>query len=774
MQRVLAFFIMMFFIPQTSIASGLLFSVAADGLPVSLNFTLCLNGQGPLSCQVYTASASTLTITPTVPNHVYPAIGIKINTPGYTPSGCTPIPNGYCLFSASSRTPANITVNPSSTLSYWVATNGNDSASGDYNHPLLTIQQAQNRVRSNPLRGVYTITVNIRGGTYRLNNTLTFNQSDSGTSSGSVIYRAAPGETPVISGGQQITGWTLQNAGLNIWQAQTTVNTFTMPRQLYVNGARRTRARTQTYPNYYTPTAAGYTYNYTGGSDPQYPPTWAQPTDVEFVTATQWKMMRCSVAQVNSNTNVVMQTPCWTNANTYPSPWNFYLISWLENAYEFLNTPGYWYLGPTSSPTTKIVYYIPLPGENITTADVELPILQTLVQGTGNSTTPISYLTFQGLNFQYATWLDIDSSTNSSPSSSSGYVCDQSGFHLLGTNHSSVLNIIGHDQNVTRMPGNVSFIYAQHITFTNNTFQHLGAVGLDFDTGGEFNQIVNNTFYDISGAGIQVGGVSPQDHHPVGLQLTTDNLISNNLVQNIGQEFYDAPGIYVGETTRTTVQYNDIQNVPWAGIAIGWGWGLLDPDGFPGLPNATQYMWGVYPTPSAAMGNQIFHNRIQNFLQQLWDGGAIYTTGYQGTSLANGEVIAFNVATNKRAAAGGNTFYTDGGSRYITLSDNVSLYNPSGFFDYGPCGLPDSFPAVPPNVQPCTLNSLNYGTDMGGCIPYGNMIVTNSYFVDATTFYLPCLIYNPSYPVNVALVNNTQVTDSSQVPASILSSAGRQ
>ncbi|MDR3476781.1 MAG: hypothetical protein P4M14_01965 [Gammaproteobacteria bacterium] len=776
MKRILTFIITIVtpFIIQASFAkSGLLFNVTANGLPAKLNITLCLNGNGSLSCQTYTVSASTLSIKTTIPNHTYPAIGIKVNTPGYTPAGCTPIPNGYCLFSASDTTPSSLTINPNSMLNYWVATNGNDAASGDYNHPFLTIQQAQNTVRNNPLRGKYTIIVNIRGGLYRLNNTLTLNQSDSGSRSGSVIYRAAPGESPVISGGKQITGWTLHDPVLNIWQAQTTVSTFTMPRQLYVNGVRATRARTQAFPNYYTPTSTGYTYSYTSGSDPQYPPTWAHPTDVEFVTATQWKMMRCSVAGVNNN-DVVMQTPCWTNANTYPLPWNFYLLSWLENAYEFLNTPGYWYLGSTSNSTAKIIYYIPRSGEDLTTADVELPVLQTLIQGSGDQTTPIQYLSFEGLSFQYATWLDINSTTNSSPSSSSGYVCDQSGFHLLGTNHSATLNIIGHDQNVTRTPGNVSFIYAQHITFANNTFQHLGAIGLDFDTGSEFNQIVNNIFNDISGAGIQIGGVSPQDHHPVGSQLTTDNLISNNLVQYIGQEFYDAPGIYVGVTTHTVVEHNDIQNVPWAGIAIGWGWGLLDPDGFPGLPHATQYMWGVYSTPSAAHRNQIRHNNIQNFLEQLWDGGAIYSTGYQGTSITDGQVISYNVAQNKRVAAGGNTFYTDGGSRFITLNDNVSLNNPSGFFDYGPCNKSDSFPAVPPSPELCLLNSLNYGTDMGGCIPYGDLNFTNNYLGDIIIFYNPCIIFNPDYPVRLSLNNNIQVSSSSQVPASILNAAGRQ
>ena len=749
--------------------TGTFFSVNASGLPASLSITLCLNGNAPATCQVYTIAATSLDMVTSTPNHTYPSAGIKVNMPGYGLTGCTPNSNGYCVFSVSDTATASVTITPNATLNYWVATNGNDAAIGDFKHPFQTLSHAQAVVRSNPLRGIDAININIHSGVYRLSTTLAFSAADSGSSSGSIVYRAAPGETPEISGATQITGWTLHDPVLNIWQAHTNVNTFTMPRQLYVNGTRATRARTVAYPNYYTPNSTGYLYSYTSGSDPQIPPTWNNPSAVEAVTATQWKMMRCPVQQVNGN-QVVMQTPCWTNANTFPSPWNFYLLSWFENAYEFLDTPGEWYLDPT----TKIIYYIPLPGEDITTADAELPILQTLIQGVGDQNTPVSYLSFQGLTFEYATWLDINSGTNSSPSSNNGYVCDQSGFHLLGTNHNAIANIIGHDQNDTRTPGNVSFIYGKNIIFSNNTFQHLGAAGLDFGTGSQNNQITYNTFNDISSAAIQMGGIDIVDHHPsFPSQFTQNNVITNNLVEQIGQEFYDAPGIYVGVTTHTTVKNNTIQHVPWAGIAIGWGWGLLDPGGFPGLPNATTSMWGVYNTPSAAHDNQILNNHIQYFLEQLWDGGAIYSTGFQGVSLADGEIISGNVAENKRSLAGGNTFYTDGGSRYITLTNNVSLNNPQGYFDYGPCNKSSSFPE-PPTPQLCTYTDVvPYGTDMGGCIPYGDLVFTNNYFGDATIFFNPCFIYNINFPVNLALAN-IPVTNISQVPANIINAAGQQ
>ena len=92
--------------------AGSLFDVTATGAASTVSIRLCLNGKGALSCQDETVSALTLTISPSIRNHVYPAMGIKINTPGYGISGlgltCTPNSNGYCLFSASQSQPKSL------------------------------------------------------------------------------------------------------------------------------------------------------------------------------------------------------------------------------------------------------------------------------------------------------------------------------------------------------------------------------------------------------------------------------------------------------------------------------------------------------------------------------------------------------------------------------------------------------------------------------------------------------------------------------------------
>lgn len=632
-------------------------------------------------------------------------------------------------------------------VDYWVMPGGQDSNPGTAAQPFATLAHARDVVRADSRRTQCEIVVNL-GVDQRLTATLSLDARDSGAPGADVVYRAAPGTSPTIMGSVPVTDWMLFDPFQNIWRAQVGQ---VASRQLYVDGVRAVRARSHPYPVEYARTSSGYRYVQPGGT----PPTWAHPKAVEAFTVTQWKVMSCPVAAVNGP-DVVLESRCWDNANVFGAPpgqaplWNFQLLTRFENAYEFLDNPGEWFLDTPGG----WLYYVPEHGQDMTRAMGELPVLEALIDGQGTADAPIGYLRFEGLTFAYATWMR--------PSTADGYVADQSGFHLVGTGHTP--NIIGHSANVARTPGNVRFLYGRSIVFAGNTFRHLGGVALDFDTGAQENEIIDNTFVDISSAAIQVGGVTALDHHPpTPAQLSRDNRVANNLVQFTGQDYFDAAGIYIGHTTRSTVEHNDIRDVPWAGIAIGWGWGLYDPGSFPGLPNAYSGEWGMWMTPTASRGNRIVSNRIERFLMELWDGGAIYTQGAQGISLEDGELIAFNVASGKRKEAGGNTFYTDGGSRFVTLQENASFDNPIGETDFGPCGLHTSLPA-------CLLR-IPYGFDTGGCIPYGDLVITQNYFV-APLFYDVCL--KIGYPVNVAEVDNHLILGRDNVPAWILQGAGRQ
>jgi hypothetical protein len=251
---------------------------------------------------------------------------------------------------------------------------------------------ARDRARTLTARG--DVVVYLRGGTYRLNSTFTFDPRDSGRTGHPVVWQAYPGERPVISGGQRVTGWQLDDASKNIYRAPVAAGTQT--RQMYVNGVRAQRARSILNPAGFVKTSTGFST-----TDPQYR-GWRNPSGVELVGRTGWKQLRCPLASITafgtgSSLNAVQ--PCWGNAGSSPTPMSYFPyngfgsdtldnIAWLENAYELLDTPGEFYLDTSGG----YVYYIPRPGEDLSTADVELPVVNTLVRlaGTPGQLVPVN------------------------------------------------------------------------------------------------------------------------------------------------------------------------------------------------------------------------------------------------------------------------------------------------------------------------------------------------------------------------------------------------
>ena len=218
-----------------------------------------------------------------------------------------------------------------------------------------------------------------------------------------------------------------------------------------------------------------------------------------------------------------------------PGIWSFWRVNKFVNAYQFIDQANEWYLDRS---TGKL--YLALPdGTNPNSHDIQLPTLETLIQGNGAKN-----LSFEGLKFANATWL--------APNGADGYVSDQAGFHLTGTANET--NLIGHVQSPMRTPGNISFSDSTGITFSGDTFEHLGAAALDFSGGAQNNRIANNIFQDVSGSAIQIGGVSAADARPASdAGVVRNNVVDGNFIKNIGAEFYDTAGIFVGFAQNTKI-----------------------------------------------------------------------------------------------------------------------------------------------------------------------------------------------------------------------------
>lgn len=121
----------------------------------------------------------------------------------------------------------------------YVATNGASSGNGS----TIGAPVSQARVREINTTMSDDINVLLLPGTYRLTSTLAFTENDSGSNGFKVVWRAQDtNNLPLLSGGTNVTGWSLVAGTSNVWSAPVTTTAF---RQLYVNGQRRTRAKSR-------------------------------------------------------------------------------------------------------------------------------------------------------------------------------------------------------------------------------------------------------------------------------------------------------------------------------------------------------------------------------------------------------------------------------------------------------------------------------------------------------------------------------------------------
>jgi len=698
----------------------------------------------------------------------------------------------------------------------WVSPSGDDANSGAFHAPFKTIARAQ--IEARKLTSLNTdIVVNIKDGIYRLDKTLEFDTLDSPKDGYTLTYRAVDGNASIY-GSKTIDSWSLCDKDKNIYCANAKgVNS----RQFYVDGARATRARTKEYPGGFWPY---FDYNATspndsdklgilyiplqymnGSLDPNWPDpnTWTNIQDIETVSLPQWKMQRVPLKSIikypdYNNTNISpleklefyihevvtdvsddgylnydlsktglieLQDPAWTNANVYLNKdmnattiWSFYRVAYFENAYQFLDEEGEWYLDRSQD----TIYYKPLADQNMSLVSAELPSLEKLITVKGSEAKAVKNIKFENLKFAYATWL--------TPSTSIGYISDQSGNLVTDTSYN--YNSIGHVRYVEETPGNIELEFTDGIVFSGNIFEHMGAVALHFGTGSQNSSITSNLFEDISSSAIWLGGVQKEDYAPSSSQITKNNTVSNNLLRHIGQEYVDVAGIYVGFSTQTTIDHNTIMYTPWSAIAMGWGWGLLDPGVNLGLSTATPNMWGVHTEYTPNSYNKITNNRTYETLQQVWDGGGVYTTGYQGTSMEDALLIEGNVFSDKNPNRGGNTVYSDGMSRYIKVKNNVMYNNPQAKAFFGDdVGLNDPF-----YIQFFIYSLMNlfpYGQDTGGCRTYGDIAYEGNFWY-YSEFYNPCpLTYEGvTYPTGLTYSSDKNITSNISSAQKIADQAG--
>ena len=241
------------------------------------------------------------------------------------------------------------------------------------------------------------IDVDLAGGTYRVPDGFTLGPADAGRDGYRVVWQAASGQVPVISGADRITGFTQYDKSLEIWRAPVPAAAAAAGgQQLFVDGTRAELARSAGSPPGVQVTATGFST-----SDSSYA-SFGNQGQVQVVDNSDWKHESCPVQSITaapgggSDINIVPS--CWqANNRSVPNlgfPYNgsglpaMSGISYIEDAYQLLTQPGQFYLDKAS----RYLYYIPEPGQDMATADVELPVSQSLltVAGTPGHLAPVN------------------------------------------------------------------------------------------------------------------------------------------------------------------------------------------------------------------------------------------------------------------------------------------------------------------------------------------------------------------------------------------------
>jgi hypothetical protein len=537
----------------------------------------------------------------------------------------------------------------------YVAPDGDDANPGTLAQPLKTVAKARDLVRTKNSAMTADITVYLRGGTYPQTSTLTFANADSGSGGFYVKYMAYPGERPLITGGQPIKGWKVSDATNNIYSASAGTTAF---RQLYVNGVKAIRART---PNLLANNVANF--NRLSGWDKtannvQVPSsavaTWNNLTKVEMHINIAWgdsTLRIASITNTGGTAYVKFQSPESPLVFVRPNP-NMAQVGWgsgrayyFENALEFLDQAGEWYLDET----TSTVYYKPRTGEDMTTATVIAPMVETIMSVNGTSTSSqASYLWFQGLTFAHSTYMRP---------SQSGFLDAQAGQYNLTADANN-------NQTVGRPPAGVSVTNANHMHFERNLFTQMGATGLDFISGTHDDMIIGNAITNIAGNGFSIGkftasettefhvAYNPSDKN----EICTRDTFKDNYIDNVTTEFLGGVGIAGGYPAYVDIEHNEVSHTNYTGISVGFGW---------------------TSSTTAMTNNTINYNNIHHVNQILTDGGAIYTLSNQGT----GDEMEYNYihdySCSQWADYGCNGLYLDEQTSGYTVAHNVMVNCPT-------------------------------------------------------------------------------------------------
>ena len=181
--------------------------------------------------------------------------------------------------------------------------------------------------------------------------------------------------------------------------------------------------------------------------------------------------------------------------------------------------------------------------------------------------------------------------------------------------------------------------------------------------------VSRSSFTDVSGAAARIGGFTDWlSAAPDGVSLDRGNVVRDSVVRRVATEFRGQCGVIVGYAADTTLAHLAVEDLPYSGVCVGWGWRR-----FRELARAR----GAAAPPPPARNNRVVHCRVARVKQALNDGGAIYALGPQpGSRIASNVIDELGMdggASDDVGVTSGAAVYLDLGSGGFAVEDNVVL-----------------------------------------------------------------------------------------------------
>ena len=508
-------------------------------------------------------------------------------------------------------------------------------------------------------------TIYMEGGTYAFHEPVFIRPEDSGTKESPTIIRSVGDEKVILSGGISIKGWKKQG---KVWVAD--VPAFNgRPldfRQLWVNGKKAVRARDvedfekmnricsvdEKNEILYVPAVSiRRLIDNKGNLKAKY---------AEMVLHQMWCVANLRIRSVEvQGDSAAIRFHQPESRIQFEHPWPRPMVTtdghnsafYLTNARELQDVPGEWY----HDIDARKVYYYPREGEKMQEAEVIVPAVETLVRVEGTLDRPVCHIRFEKITFSYTTWMR-PSEKGHVPLQAGMYLTD--GYRIDPKMQRDYLNHPLDNQGwLGRPAAAVRVVAARQIDFERCRFEHLGSTGLDYEEAVQGGVVRGCLFRDIAGNGLLVGSFSPAAHEthlpydPADRrEVCTQQQINNCYFTEIGNEDWGCLAIAAGYVGDVNIEHNEISEVPYSGISLGWGW--------------TQ-------TVNCMRNNRVHANLIHHYAKHMYDVAGIYTLGSQPKSYVT-ENCVHSIYKPGYVHDPNHWFYlyTDEGSSFITVRDN--------------------------------------------------------------------------------------------------------